>query len=102
MKRLATFVKEWQTVIIGIIAVGGILATYFSLPGRVGDLEAKDIIQNEATEQLQVSQKELSTTLNSAIILHKEQMKAKMRDHDRYEEQFRMLTELHTKVVNGN
>ncbi|KKL64817.1 hypothetical protein LCGC14_2161210 [marine sediment metagenome] len=103
MRRLARFIKEWQTVFIGLVAGVTLIATFASMPGRVSTLEAKDIEQDKADTELEKAQATLSTTLTSALELHKEQKKQNAIDHRRYEEVQKQLTELHLqRVVNGS
>ena len=105
MKKAWAFITDLRIVIITISTIFMVIAFItgiISIPGRVGSLEAKDIELDKADTELEKAQATLSTTLTSALELHKEQKKQNAIDHRRYEEVQKQLTELHLqRVVNG-
>lgn len=106
MSKAWSFISDLRVLFITISAIFMILVFItgvVQIPGRVGNLEAKDIELEKADTELEKAQTTLSATLASAIELHKEQKKQNAIDHRRYEKVQAQLTELHLqKVVNGN
>ena len=73
MKRLARFIKEWQTVFLGGLVVMGVIVSYIDLPGNVSANtdEIKEV--KEAVEENKDAVQQLAITVNKNVEIHTEQ-----------------------------